>query len=88
MYRELLSEESYNNATEYAQLLALAKAEFEEDVAKEEYEREYFNQVEPQESDNKDADKKCTYKETGCGSCKRQLDCPIEADKADRSDKV
>lgn len=22
---------------------------------------------------------KCTYKETGCGSCKRQLDCPIEA---------
>ena len=23
---------------------------------------------------------KCTYKETGCGSCKRQLDCPIEAE--------
>ena len=32
------------------------------------------------ESEDKDADKKCTYKETGCGSCKRQLDCPIEAD--------
>lgn len=51
MYRELLSEESYNNATEYAQLLVLAKAEFEEEVAKEEYEREYFNQIEPQESE-------------------------------------
>ena len=24
---------------------------------------------------------KCTYNETGCGSCKRQLDCPIEADR-------
>ena len=23
---------------------------------------------------------KCTYIETGCGSCKRQLDCPIEAE--------
>lgn len=23
---------------------------------------------------------KCTYKETGCGSCKRQLDCPIEVE--------
>lgn len=23
---------------------------------------------------------KCTYKETGCGSCKRQLDCPIETE--------
>lgn len=22
----------------------------------------------------------CTYKETGCGSCKWQLDCPIEAE--------
>ena len=39
--------------------------------------------VEPQESEDKDADKKCTYKETGCGSCKRQLDCPIEADMAE-----
>ena len=38
------------------------------------------------ESEDKDADKKCTYKETGCGSCKRQLDCPIEADKAERTD--
>ena len=26
---------------------------------------------------------KCTYKETGCGSCKRQLDCPIEAEGSD-----
>jgi hypothetical protein len=52
MYRELLSEGNYNNATEYAQLLALAKAEFEEEVAKEEYEREYFNQIEPQEGAN------------------------------------
>lgn len=42
--------------------------------------------IEPQESEDKDADKKCTYKETGCGSCKRQLDCPIEADKAERMD--
>ena len=25
----------------------------------------------------------CTYKETGCGSCKRQLDCPIEAKESD-----
>lgn len=37
-------------------------------------------EIEPQESEDKDTDKKCTYKETGCGSCKRQLDCPIEAD--------
>lgn len=49
-------------------------------------------EIEPQESEDKDADKKCTYKETGCGSCKRQLDCPIEADMAEsepqeRSDK-
>ena len=55
MYRELLSEGSYNNATEYAQLLALAKTEFEEEVAKEEYECEYFNQIEEQESEDKDA---------------------------------
>ena len=54
MYRELLSEESYNNATEYAQLLALAKAEFEEEVAKEEYKREYFNQIESQERSDKE----------------------------------
>jgi hypothetical protein len=26
---------------------------------------------------------KCTYKETGCGSCKRQLDCPTEAEGSD-----
>ena len=42
--------------------------------------------VEPQERSDKDADKKCTYKETGCGSCKRQFDCPIEADKSERTD--
>ena len=36
MYRELLSEGRYDNATEYAQLLAFAKAEFEEEVMKEE----------------------------------------------------
>ena len=47
MYRELLSEGAYDSATEYAQLLAFAKAEFEEEVAKEEYKREYFNQIEP-----------------------------------------
>ena len=35
MYRELLSEGAYDSATEYAQLLAFAKAEFEEEVAKE-----------------------------------------------------
>ena len=49
MYKELLSEGTYNNTTEYSQLLAFAKAEFEEEVAKEEYEREYFNQFEPEE---------------------------------------
>ena len=26
---------------------------------------------------------KCTYKKTGCGSCKRQLDCPYEAEGSD-----
>ena len=26
---------------------------------------------------------KCTYKETGCGSCKKQLDCPIEVKGSD-----
>jgi hypothetical protein len=26
---------------------------------------------------------KCTYKEIGCGSCKRQLDCPTEAEGSD-----
>lgn len=51
MYRELLADETYNNAAEYAQLLAFAKVEFEEEIAKEEYKREYFNQVEPQESE-------------------------------------
>lgn len=45
MYRELLSEGSYDNATEYAQLLTFAKAEFEEEVAKEQYKQEYFNQI-------------------------------------------
>lgn len=46
MYRELLSEGSYDSAAEYAQLLSFAKAEFEEEVANEEYEHEYFNQIE------------------------------------------
>ena len=54
MYRELLSEGTYDNATEYAQLLALAKAEFEEEVAKEEYKHEYFEQIESQESEDKE----------------------------------
>lgn len=54
MYRELLSEGSYNNATEYAQLLDFAKAEFEEEIAKEEYKREYFNQIDPQEREDKE----------------------------------
>ena len=49
MYKELLAEGVYDNATEYAQLLAFAKAEFEEETAKEEYKREYFNQIELQE---------------------------------------
>ena len=34
--------------------LAFARAEFEEEVAKEEYKREYFNQIEPQESEDKE----------------------------------
>ena len=38
---------------------------------------------EPQESEAK----KCTYKETGCGSCKWQLDCPIDADGEESEDK-
>ena len=51
MYRELLSEGIYDSANEYSQLLTFAKAEFEEEVAKEEYEREYFEQIESQESE-------------------------------------
>lgn len=51
MYREILTEGAYDNATEYAQLLTFAKAEFEEGVAKEEYESEYFEQIEPQEGE-------------------------------------
>lgn len=55
MYRELLSEGAYDSGTEYAQLLAFAKAEFEEEVAKEEYKREYFNQIVPRaESEGKE----------------------------------
>ena len=50
MYRELLSEGAYDSAAEYTQLLAFAKAEFEEEAAKEEYKREYFNQNEYQEN--------------------------------------
>lgn len=46
MYRELLSDGKYDNAIEYAQLLALAEAEHEEEIAKEEYRREYFEQIE------------------------------------------
>ncbi len=42
MYRELLTEGTYDNATEYAQLLAFAKAEFEEEIAKEEYAKEEY----------------------------------------------
>lgn len=45
MYRELLSEGSYNNASEYAQILTFARAEFEEEVAKEEAAKEeYFKE--------------------------------------------
>ena len=58
MYRELLSEGSYDNAAEYAQLLAFAKAEFEEEVMEEEYKQEYFKQIvaesESQESDGEE----------------------------------
>ena len=42
MYRDLLSEGTYDSAAEYAQLLAFAKAEFEEEVAKEEYAKEEY----------------------------------------------
>ena len=48
MYRELLSDGAYNNAIEYAQLLALAKTEYEEEVAKEKYEREAESEDEKQ----------------------------------------
>ena len=54
MYRELLSDEAYDSAAEYAQLLAFAKAEFEEEATKEEYEREYFNQIEQQENEKEE----------------------------------
>jgi hypothetical protein len=40
MYGELLSAGAYDNATEYAVLLALAEDEFEEEMQREEYERE------------------------------------------------
>ncbi len=40
MYRELLTDGAYNNAAEYAQLLAFAKAEFEEETARAEFEKE------------------------------------------------
>ena len=53
MYRELLSDGAYDSATEYAQLLAFAKEEYDEEAAeeaaKEEYEREYFERIESQE---------------------------------------
>ncbi len=63
MYRELLSEGAYDNATEYALLLTFAREEYEEELAeeqareeyeREEYEREYFNQIEQQESEDKE----------------------------------
>jgi hypothetical protein len=56
MYRELLSEGAYDNATEYAQLLSFAQDELEEEIAKEEYEREEYEReclIEQQESENK-----------------------------------
>ena len=49
MYRELLAEGSYDNAAEYAQLLAFAKAEFEEEVAKEEYLKQIVAESEEKE---------------------------------------
>ena len=48
MYRELLSEGAYNSAAEYTQLLAFAKAEYEEEVAEEEYKRECEARLCPQ----------------------------------------
>ena len=51
MYRELLSEGNYDNATEYAQLLSFAQDELEEEIAKEEYERECL--IEQKESEDK-----------------------------------
>ncbi len=54
MYRELLSAEAYNNANEYATLHALAKAEFEEEIAKDEYVQELIRQdIQNAENDNK-----------------------------------
>ena len=51
MYRELLSAGCYDSANEYAQLLTFAKAEFEEEVAEEEYKLEYFNQIAAESED-------------------------------------
>ncbi len=42
MWRELLSAGAYNNAAEYAQMNAFAKAEHDEEMAREEYERELY----------------------------------------------
>ena len=51
MYRELLSAGAYDNATEYALLLAFARDELEEEIAKEEYQREYLKQKAEMESE-------------------------------------
>lgn len=45
MYTELLADGAYDSAAEYEQLLAFAEAEFEEELAEEEYNREYFNEI-------------------------------------------
>ena len=56
MYRELLSAGAYDNANEYATLHALAKAEFEEEVAKDEYIQELIRQdMRNAENDSKNA---------------------------------
>jgi hypothetical protein len=38
---------------------------------------DWMKSVKMKKAENSD---ECTYMETGCGSCKRQLDCPIEAE--------
>ena len=31
-------------------------------------------------TESNENEEECTYSETGCGSCKRQLDCPVKAE--------
>lgn len=47
MYQQMLAAGEYDSAAEYDTLHALAKAEYEEEVALEEYKREQHNQTTP-----------------------------------------